>query len=423
MFDLQHLLSASPHFCMMPWIHMHFWPDGRAFPCCIANSDMPIGRYGEKSLAELWNAEPLRRIRLNMLEDRPSEECRRCYVLERESNTYTLRKSANESFAHHLARVQSTRSDGSVEELFMGYLDIRFSNLCNFRCHTCGPQLSSAWAQDQEKAFGSLPHPPVIKVEPSERFWKELEPLLLGVERGYFAGGEPLICEDHYRILELWLRHGKVDVEITYTTNFSNFYLRGKDILDYWKRFPRVRISASLDASGTRAEYLRKGTIWSDIVANRRRMIAQCPNVYFELNPTISCFNVLHFPDFHRDWIDQGLVEPNHLRVNLLTAPSYMSIQILPRDYKQQVAARYQTAMEELIAQLRREGKPYDNIQSGYSSVIAFLGAADRTELTGALLERVGIIDRVRNESVFDFFPELSFLRDKPALTVGSHAG
>ena len=44
-------VEDSKHFCVLPWIHMHAWPDDRIMPCCIADSAEPksikeITRYG-----------------------------------------------------------------------------------------------------------------------------------------------------------------------------------------------------------------------------------------------------------------------------------------------------------------------------------------------------------------------------------------
>ena len=36
-------LIKSDVFCMIPWIHLHAFPDGRAYPCCLGESDHPVG--------------------------------------------------------------------------------------------------------------------------------------------------------------------------------------------------------------------------------------------------------------------------------------------------------------------------------------------------------------------------------------------
>lgn len=415
--DRNRLLKKSKHFCMIPWVHMHFFPNGSAFPCCMADSSKPIGRYGEQDLAEIWNGEKYRAIRRNMLVDQPSPECSRCYLLEENTQIFTLRKMSNEAFAEHWEKVASTEADGTAGAVNMTYLDIRFSNLCNFRCHSCGPQLSSGWYEDQLALVGGgLDHSKVIRIEPSEKFWSEIEPLLNGVEQCYFAGGEPLLCEEHYRILDFWLDQGKVDPLITYTTNFSQIEFRGRSAFDYWKRFRRVRISASLDASGPRGEYLRKGTQWDRIIENRRRMLRECPDVYFEITPTISAFNVFHFPDFHLDWVTQGLLEVNAIRLNLLSFPPFMGIGILPDDLKRATIEKFRRVKIQLRDMARSMNKPFSQFESDYDSIIDLLEAQlaspprDVAKLRADFRKRTSTIDRIRGERLSAVFPELGEL-------------
>ena len=73
--------------------------------------------------------------------------CSRCYDVERH-NTHTLRIHANETYAHHQLTVDSTQLNGTVDKVNLVYLDVRFSNICNLKCRTCGPQLSSGWYDD-----------------------------------------------------------------------------------------------------------------------------------------------------------------------------------------------------------------------------------------------------------------------------------
>ena len=62
-------LVDSDNFCMIPWIHLHAWPDGRAYPCCLGHGDYPVGNFKEKTMREIWNDAPLREMRTNMLEE------------------------------------------------------------------------------------------------------------------------------------------------------------------------------------------------------------------------------------------------------------------------------------------------------------------------------------------------------------------
>ena len=82
------------------------------------------------------------------------------------------------------------------------------------------------------------------------KFWNQIEPLLEHVEHIYFAGGEPLIMDEHYQVLDYFVKHQKFDVEISYNTNFSVMKFKGRDIMRIWDQFKNVRVGASLDASG-----------------------------------------------------------------------------------------------------------------------------------------------------------------------------
>ena len=72
---------------------------------------------------------------------------------------------------------------------------------------------------------------------------------------------------------------------------------------------------------GERAEYIRKGTKWDQIVENRRKMIEICPNVDFYISSTVSIYNAWHLVDFHREWVELGLIKPMDWNINILQSP------------------------------------------------------------------------------------------------------
>ena len=394
----------SKTFCMMPWVHMHTWPAGYTYPCCMADPDLPIGNTQEQSLQDIWNGPELRKIRLNMLQDKKSPECRRCYELE-ENGMWTLRKSSNENFKHHRERVYETSDDGSAGKVNMAYMDIRFSNLCNLKCRSCGPQFSSSWFEDHKQIYGELPHNKILKVRDDMlNFMDELDPLLESVERVYWAGGEPLITEEHYRILDKWIAMGKRDVKMDYTTNFTQMRYKKKTAFEYWNSFDHVRVAASLDANHARGEYLRKNMDWATVVQNRRDMIEQCPHVYFELTPTVSVYNVFNLPDFHKEWIEEGLLEPQNIRINILLDPTYMRLSLLPPWLKDQVRFKYLEHLKYLD-----QFENIDSVKNDYESILKFLNN-DHSEELKMFLFKTERIDNLRKENWREVFPELQDL-------------
>jgi len=395
-------------FCMLPWTHLHMWPNGETYPCCLADSRMPIGSSHDNTIQELWNNDKMKAIRNNMLEGRESLECRRCYEQEK-SGIQTLRMSSNKEFADHWWKVEETEPDGSAGMVNMAYLDIRFSNLCNLRCRTCGPNFSTSWYDDHVKMHGDPGIPQLLKVgKDMDTFFKELEPMLLDVEKVYFAGGEAIITEEHYRVLDYWLHHKMTDVKLSYTTNFTNMRFKKKTIFEYWNSFETVEVAASLDGNHERGEYLRKNLKWDRVVQNRKDMMEQCPNVSFWITPTVSIFNVFNVAEFHKEWVDLGLLEPENFRINPLLDPEFYRTQCLPRKCKKMVEQKYL----EWIKELRQYGSRVDKVISDYESLIHFMWEEDKTHHLTVFFDKVIQLDKLRGESFFDTYTEFAKLKE-----------
>ena len=236
--------------------------------------------------------------------------------------------------------------------------------------------------------------------------WEQLIPHLDYVEQIYFAGGEPLMMAEHYNILDELERRGRFDVRLIYNTNFTHTRLKDRTVFDYWKRFDSVSVGASLDDCGPRAEYIRKGTDWAVVEANRREMIETCPDVDFYISPTLSILNADHICEFHRYMVDQGLIEPADLNVNVLQDPPHYRIDIATAEYKQRLRQKF----EDHLAWLRPRD-PLGRAIVGFESSINFLMAQVNSAFLPAFWARTDQLDRIRNEKILDTIPELKELR------------
>ena len=324
----QELLTTDPHFCMLPWLHLHAFPDGRAYPCCMSEYNLPAGNLKEQTMKEVWNSKGIKDMRVNMLNGRPSKECNRCY--EQESAGFvSMRHSSSQNFGQHIALTDTTNEDGSLDWFQIRYYDIRFSNLCNFRCRSCGSIFSSNWYNDEVKLYGDRGHQRIMFAGKTEEdMWEQMQEHIPFLDQIYFAGGEPLIMEEHYRLLNELVKREMFHVRLIYNTNFSKLAYKDQDVLELWKKFKTVSVGASLDASGARGEYIRKGQDWTETVDNRRRMLEVCPNVDFYISATVSIYNVLHISDFHKEWVELGLIKPQDFNINILQSPNWFRIDV-----------------------------------------------------------------------------------------------
>lgn len=399
-------LIKSDVFCMIPWIHMHAFPNGQAYPCCLGDSGHPIGNLHKNTIREVWNDTPYKTMRKNMLEEKTCKECSKCYEQE-QHGFMSMRNSTNKSFGHHINIVDQTKDDGTFEDFKLRYYDIRFTNLCNFSCRTCGGWFSSSWFNEELELFGPRNYPQFMYAgKDKDDMWNQMQEHIPYLEQIYFAGGEPLIMEEHYNILKELVRRKMFNVRLQYNTNFSRLNLKNENVLDYWRLFSNISVGASLDAMGARAEYIRKGTQWDEIVRNREQMIEICPDVDFYVSSTVSIYNVLHVMDFHRDWVERGLLDASDWNINILQGPDRDRIDVLPDVYKQNVKEKILEHIEWL--------KPQDKLKRaivGYEAILNFMFADDSSHLLKEFFEVNDKLDAHRKENFETVFSEYKNLR------------
>jgi organic radical activating enzyme len=329
----------------------------------------------------------------------------KCYDQEK-SGFFSMRLSANKHFGHNVGLIDNTKEDGEAD-FVIKYWDIRFSNLCNMACRSCGSWFSSNWYEDHKKLHGEPPkHHKIMRVgRTSNDIWEQMLEQFDHVEQFYFAGGEPLIMEEHYRILKELDKRKMYHVKLIYNTNFSKLKFKDMDVLELWNKFDSVSVGASLDAMGPRAEMMRKGTVWSETEKNRKRMQEVCPQVDFYISSTVGLINSLHVVDFHRQWCDQGYIKPQDFNFNVLQYPFWQRIDLLPMDFKEQVKEKYQKHLQWL--------KPLDPLTratKGFEAGLDYMMRRDNSQHFKQFIEGMDKIDNIRNEKVVDVFPELKEL-------------
>ena len=395
------LLTENESFCVLPWIHLHAFPDGRAYPCCFAQDKYPVGDLNKNSLQEVFNNDKMNNLRNNMLKGIKNKECVKCYDQEK-SGFFSLRFSSNKHFGHNVPLVHNTLPDGSAD-FVMKYWDIRFSNLCNMACRSCGTWFSSNWYEDHKKITGSPPpHAKIMRVgRHTDDLWDQMLANFDNTEQFYFAGGEPIIMEEHYRILKELDRRKMYHVRLIYNTNFSRTKFKDIDVFELWNKFDSVSVGASLDAEGPRAELMRKGTVWKETIANRKRMMEVCPKVDFYISSTVGLVNSLHITDFHRHWVEEGLIKPMDFNFNLLQYPDWQRMDLLPQNEKERVTAKY----NEHIAWLKSQDH-LTRASKGFESALDWMNKKDMSKHMPMFINETRKYDKIRDENFTQVFPE-----------------
>jgi MoaA/NifB/PqqE/SkfB family radical SAM enzyme len=403
--DKTHYLNNSKVFCMFPWVHLNVTPKGDVYPCCSNNYTDPFANTKTSTLADAFNCDQMKQLRLNMLDDQPSKICEFCYKHE-EASPYSFRQYSKEHFGKYFDElVPSTYPNGVVDDFKMRYLDIRFSNICNFKCRTCGSEFSSQWAAEM-RANHDPTHP--ISLHADNNSGKLLDEVMQHIDHidlAYFAGGEPLITDEHYSLLEEFIRKGRTDIVLRYNTNASTIKYKKHEILDLWKHFKKIELSCSIDHYGERAEWLRKGTDWGKI-ENNLLTFRTLDFVSFQINTVFSIFNYFTITEFYDYLISKNIVRADDWYHTLYLAvhPDYYSAKNMPISLKTHAAYKARSWIDNnrnnagVVARLMEDAVSFaDNEHTWKQNKEKFFMHTLST-------------DRIRKESFFNVFPEFNKL-------------
>ena len=372
------LLHQSKGFCILPWLHLYAEPNGDVFPCCTATplqeqEDDPTfarGSLKDGSILDAMNTPTFNQLRLDMLKgDKLPSTCQRCERFE-DAGHPSYRYFARDHFGKHMDVIDNTNEDGSLSELNLKFLNIRFSNHCNLTCLTCGPSWSTAWYK-HAWWLKRENKPNLITLEDNSKvdLWKQIKPHLHTIDRIYFTGGEPVMMPDHWRILK-YLKDNDLQhkVELHYNTNLTKRKFGRMDLLEMWEGFKHVDVGISLDGVGDDVEVIRWGTKWEDVKQNMYA-VKQMPNVRYQIDVVISVLNIMHLPKFENHLLSEGLIDQySSVSCNIAHEPLPLSIASIPEDMKKGIADYLREEYEKLPPAMKRRHR-----NSGWHQIINFM--------------------------------------------------
>ena len=269
--------------CMAPWTHTYLSPQTERRMCCASREEAQnfeqyidtkagTGKYIPITLDEHWNSDHMKSVRKRMMAGETLPECDVCN--SKLLNTDVYRSYFNQLFGHKYNSIWDTTDDTGHTTMKPVSWDYRFSNLCNFKCRTCGDMLSSAWESEQRQ------HNMINWSDPKNNWMRKevREQIELfqssqieiefsdaveahQIEEVYWVGGEPLMYNQHWKYMKriVDLGDGK-NVYARYNSNLSRINYRGINLYsDILSRLRDWQICASLDGTGSIGEYIRTG--------------------------------------------------------------------------------------------------------------------------------------------------------------------
>ena len=369
----------------MPWIHLHVSNDGYVKACCVANIN--FGNINDKTLDDIWNGESIKKLRQQFMKGDLDKRCAVCLNVEA-SGGKSIRQETFEKFK------KPKKYDINNTRLPI-YYDIRFSNICNFKCRTCWHGASSKWFSDAKILGNQRGEKAIIKnITDLEDFLTKVGPGLKQAKEIYFAGGEPLVTEEHYLLLQWLIDNGNTKVRLRYNTNFSHLKFRRYNVLNFWQKFENVEVLASIDAIGEHGEKIRKEMIWEEILANHSS-IKNLPHVKFKISPTVSVLNIFHLTELYKFGVKHKLIEPMDFYFNMLERPYHYNLKALPKNLKAKVRIHYKVFEKWLD-----ENDIPPEIIKGFHDCISFMDAGDKSKYWEKFKQETELLDELRGEDL-----------------------
>ena len=331
------------NFCVLPFVNLEARTDGTISPCCIMQDDAGITLAEGGTLNDVWNGEWLEGYRQAFLNNERPDACRNCWN-EEEAGIQSKRLREQVYYKHIFDFDNPEPTEQPIT------LDLKLGNICNSKCRICTTFASSQWAKE-EIAIDPRKKSEILAFnhrgmwpKNNQDFWDDLETMLHGIIKFEFFGGEPLLIEKHFEILEKCIEQGYAkNIHLSYNTNGSIF---PENKVHLWKHFKKVQIFFSIDDVDERFNYIRHPGKFEEVIANMKKFTELEGNFEFAMFQTVGILNICNLKEL-TEYVEANL--PMHVHYNMVFEPKHMSAKCLPIEVKNKILNYYKGEQPEYV--------------------------------------------------------------------------
>jgi hypothetical protein len=455
----------SKTFCILPWVHLSTRPDGSMRVCCTANASS-VGPTNDKlhggmvgvlktdegkpsnlnvsDFLSSWNSTYMKNVRLKMLAGEEPPSCTKCYR-EEDAGHNSKRMWETEYWRQRVdldQLIADTSEDGSIPPQ-LSYIDLRFGTKCQLACVMCSPHDSSGWIKDWQAIYPQIQNASLKETaqwnnkgsingssynwhKNNPVFWEQFNEQIPNMQQLYFAGGESLIIEEHYEILEEAIRQGHAkNLELRYNSNGVEWR---DDLFDLWKEFKLVRFHFSVDSIEEMNSYIRYPSQWERINEVFHILDKGTPkNTEVTVACAVQALNIYYLPDFLKWKLTQNFRKINMwplgaggINYHFVYHPPHLNVKVLPKWFKEECRKKYEAFYpwweanwQNGIQPEKRSGVTYDQWRSAsygidrLEGMLQFMESEDWSVRLPELKEYIRLIDAQRGLNFAEIFPEM----------------
>jgi len=271
--------EISPTFCMAKWHHTTIYlQTGETHSCYHpAPHSIPLEEI-QNNPSALHNTQEKKRERELMMKGKQPEGCSYCWKIEAMGKDYVSDRHIKTASIYNPQRLEEIKQGGAEYNVNPEYIEISFSNECNFKCGYCHPKASSRyWKEidthgpydtstdhrqdiDWFKIYQKEEENPYVKAW--WRWWPEVSKTL-NILR--ITGGEPLMHKSTWDLFDRLEEDPKPHIQIEINSNLGvkpKLVERLVERITYLRSINAIKsfkLYTSIDTWGKRAEYARHG--------------------------------------------------------------------------------------------------------------------------------------------------------------------
>lgn len=349
----------------------------------------------ENNPSALHNTRHKKKRRKEMLEGKRPKECNYCWNVEDNSNQYSDRvfKSSEPWSYDQLEKISASRWN---EDYNPRYVEVSFSNTCNFKCAYCGPQFSSKWVEEIEKhgpyktstrfndikpliqrnemPYKQSEHNPYV-----EAFWDWWPNLYPDLHTFRITGGEPLLSPNTFKVLTYIQENYEKNTNLSLAINtnlgvpdalIDKLITIVEDLVNN-NKVREFIIFTSVEATKEQAEYTRFGLDYDKFWLNIDKLLSKIPKVTVNIMATFNALSVLSYSDLidkvievktkhhnkERYWNTPLMLDTSYVRW-----PPHLSVKILEDEHKELI-------LQSAIKAMYYGANSISKIRSGFNYV------------------------------------------------------
>ena len=358
--------NVSCSFCTAKWLQTTLMLQNGYNHSCHhpAPHKIPLEEI-EADPAALHNSKFKKEQRAKMLKGERPSECGYCWKIEDLGNDYFSDRHYKTSDSWAWDRFEDIAKSDPQDNVYPSYLEVSFSNACNFACAYCSPEISSKWMEDVKQngpyptkhgahnldyleQTGKMPIPNREYNPYVEAFWKWFPNALPHLKVLRITGGEPTMSKDTWKLLDYLIENPRKGLDIAINTNgcvedalIERLIFKINQLA---KVGVKVDIYTSLESTGVQAEYARDGLNYKQWLINIHKILKNTQSTV-AIMTTVNILSLSTFIDFINAIMELRVVYNTSsawnripLSINIMHWPPHLQCTLLDKDIRTLIA-------------------------------------------------------------------------------------